>query len=136
VPSSLRRLAWLLDSSIRLPGGFRIGLDGIIGLVPGVGDLVAGVLSFYIVFAGVRLGMPVSVIARMILNVLLELVVGAVPVLGDLFDFIFKANERNIRLIEANMESPAVTRTSSYGIGWVILVMIIGLFMAIVIGVL
>ncbi|WP_232818210.1 DUF4112 domain-containing protein [Zobellella maritima] len=106
----LARLAWLLDSSIRLPGGFRIGLDGIIGLVPGVGDLAAAGLSSYILMEAARMKVPGSLLARMGLNVLLELLVGTIPVIGDLFDFAFKANKRNVRLIEAYHNKIAPTQ--------------------------
>ena len=98
--TDLQRLARLLDSSIRLPGGYRIGLDGIIGLVPGIGDAVAATLSTYIVVRGARLGASTMTLVRMMGNILLELVVGFVPVLGDLFDFAWKANNRNIALLE------------------------------------
>ncbi|GHA30096.1 DUF4112 domain-containing protein [Oceanisphaera arctica] len=95
----LDRFAWLLDSAIRLPGGFRIGLDGIIGLVPGLGDLAAAGLSSYIILEAARMKLPARVLARMGLNVLLELVIGIIPIFGDLFDFAFKANRRNVRLM-------------------------------------
>ncbi|PSJ47403.1 DUF4112 domain-containing protein [Zobellella endophytica] len=106
----LSRLAWLLDSSIRLPGGFRIGLDGLIGLVPGVGDLVAAGLSAYIIAEAARMKLPAGVLARMGLNVLLELLVGAIPLFGDLFDFAFKANQRNVRLMDAHFDKMDRTR--------------------------
>ncbi|WP_445399564.1 DUF4112 domain-containing protein [Zobellella sp. An-6] len=106
----LKRLAWLLDSSIRLPGGFRIGLDGLIGLVPGVGDLVAAGLSAYIIAEAARMKLPAGVLARMGLNVLLELLIGAIPLFGDLFDFAFKANQRNVRLMDAHFDRMARTR--------------------------
>jgi len=89
-----------LDSSIRLPGGFRIGWDGIIGLVPVVGDLIGMGLSGWLVWRAVELDMPRSVIVRMIANVALESVIGAVPILGDAFDFVFKANNRNVALMQ------------------------------------
>lgn len=88
----LKRVAWLLDSAIPLAGGYRIGLDGLIGLVPGLGDVVAALLSSYIVVEAARLRVPASVLLRMGLNVALELIIGAVPVAGDLFDIAFKAN--------------------------------------------
>ncbi len=109
----LRRLAWLLDSAIRLPGGFRIGLDGLIGLVPGVGDLLGAVLSSYIVIEAARMKVGGSVLMRMVGNIALELGVGLVPVAGDLFDFAFKANTRNVRLIEAYLDQPQATRRRS-----------------------
>ncbi|MBO1519106.1 DUF4112 domain-containing protein [Oceanisphaera sp. DM8] len=101
VKRRIERLAWLLDAGIRLPGGFRIGLDGIIGLIPGIGDLVGAVLSSYIVVEAARLKVPLRIRARMVLNILIELVVGVLPIAGDLFDFAFKANLRNVGLLNA-----------------------------------
>ena len=109
----LARTARLLDSSIRLPGGYRIGWDGIIGLIPGVGDLAGLALSGWILFGAARLGVPRRVLARMGANVGLEALVGTVPVLGDLFDFAFKANERNVRLAQAWLEDPVRARRRS-----------------------
>lgn len=89
-------LAWLLDESIRLPGGFRIGLDGIVGLIPGVGDATGFLISFWLVIKARRAGASRAVQLKMLGNVMIEFVVGAVPVLGDIFDFWFKANRRNL----------------------------------------
>jgi hypothetical protein len=128
----LQGLAWLLDSSIRLPGGYRIGLDGILGLVPGVGDLVAALLSSYIVVEAARLRVPGSVLLRMVSNIGLELVIGVVPVLGDLFDLVFKANERNVRLIGNWLDQPHETqRESRWGV--VAVLLILGLLLALAI---
>lgn len=96
-----------MDSSIRLPGGFRIGVDGLIGLVPVVGDLASAGVSFYIVAQAARAGVPVSVIARMVLNVALDAMIGAIPALGDIFDFAFKANLRNAKLMDGYLERSA-----------------------------
>lgn len=109
----LRKLAWLLDNAIRLPGGFRIGFDGLIGLVPGIGDLVAALLSSYIVVEAARMKVGGSVLMRMVGNIALELGIGLVPVVGDLFDFVFKANTRNLQLIESYLEQPDETRQRS-----------------------
>lgn len=95
----LRRLAVLMDSSIRLPGGVTIGVDPIIGLVPVVGDLASTAVSLYIVYEAQRLGTPKRILARMLGNVAVDLLVGEIPVLGDVFDFVFKANVRNLRLL-------------------------------------
>lgn len=110
----LDKLAWLLDSSIRIPGTSRtIGLDGLIGLIPGVGDLVTGIISGYIVLESLRSGVSWWVVGRMLLNVLLESVVGAVPILGDIFDFIFKANERNVNLVREYSQNTTATKRRS-----------------------
>lgn len=110
----LRRLAWLLDSAVRLPGlKFRVGLDALVGLVPGLGDAAGVVLSSYIVLRSWQLGVPRSVLLRMALNVVVEGVVGAVPLLGDLFDAAWKANMRNVALLEAHLERPQRTAAGS-----------------------
>src|SRR5919198_3691818 len=103
----LRRLSYLLDNSIPIPGTpFRIGVDSIIGLIPGVGDLVGGAFSLYIIFEAARLGVPRSLIARMGWNVAIDVLVGAVPLLGDLFDAGWKANVRNLALLERHVHGP------------------------------
>jgi hypothetical protein len=99
----LRGLAHFLDRSIPL-GRWRIGFDPIIGLIPGLGDWVGAVLSLYVLYEGARLGMPARVIARMGGNILVEAVVGAVPIVGDLFDFAWQANTRNLALIERHYQ--------------------------------
>jgi hypothetical protein len=93
-----------MDSSIRLPGGFRVGVDGLLGLVPVVGDLAAAGASFYIVAQAAGAGVPTNVLARMILNVALDAVIGAIPVFGDAFDFTFKANLRNAKMMDAYLD--------------------------------
>jgi hypothetical protein len=113
-PRRLERLRWLgelLDNSIPVPGtNFRFGLDTIIGLVPGVGDLVGGALSAYIILEAARLGVPRALLVRMGYNVLVDVAVGTVPVLGDLFDAGYKANLRNLALVRSHVEKPATAR--------------------------
>jgi hypothetical protein len=96
-PEWVDRLAWLMDRSIPI-GRWKIGLDGIIGLVPGLGDLIGVAISGLIVAAGVRAGLPRSAIARMVANVAVDGVIGAIPFLGDVFDMTFKANTRNVEI--------------------------------------
>ncbi len=102
----LRRLSRILDSAIPLPGGYRIGMDGIVGLIPGLGDTIGSAFSGYIILEAARLGASTPTLFRMVLNVLLESVVGIVPVAGDLFDFAWKANEKNVRLLETQLDRP------------------------------
>jgi hypothetical protein len=110
----LNRLAWLLDSSIPIPGTpFSIGLDAVIGLFPFVGDLMGVLLSGYIVKEAAALGVSRSILARMALNVAVEGLVGMIPLAGDLFDAAFKANQRNVRLLDAYLDRPARTRRAS-----------------------
>jgi hypothetical protein len=110
----LARLAWLLDNSIALPGTrFRIGLDAIVGLIPGLGDLLGVLASSYIVREAARLGAPPSVLTRMAFNVAVEGIVGLVPILGDVFDAVWKANQRNYTLLEEHIANPKRTARSS-----------------------
>jgi hypothetical protein len=104
----VHRLARLMDSSIRLPGGFRMGIDGLIGLVPVIGDPAAAGTSFYIVAEASRAGVAASVLVRMVLNVALDAVVGAIPLLGDVIDVAFKANLRNARLMDRYLDRSAL----------------------------
>jgi hypothetical protein len=109
-----RALARMLDSAIRVPGtSVTIGLDPIIGLVPGFGDLAGAVLSGYIVITAARLGAPKSVLAKMLLNLGTDTLVGSVPVLGDLFDVGFRANIRNSELLDRHLGQPGQARRSS-----------------------
>jgi Domain of unknown function (DUF4112) len=96
----LDRLSRLLDNAFAIPGTrFRIGLDGILGLIPGIGDATGAALS---IVQAARLGLPVSTLLRMVGNVALETVVGAVPIVGDIFDIVWKANIRNMALLRGH----------------------------------
>lgn len=110
----LHGLARVLDSAFAIPGTrFRFGLDALIGLIPGVGDLIGAGLSAFILVQAARLGVPRSVMLRMGWNVAVETVLGAVPLAGDLFDAAYKANNRNIRLLDRYLATPADTRRAS-----------------------
>jgi hypothetical protein len=101
---NLRRLAWLIDGAFRVPGTrFRFGLNSLIGLTPAAGDTVLALVSLYIVNEARLLGLPKDKLVRMLANVGIETVAGAVPVLGDLFDMGFKANLRNLAIIEDHL---------------------------------
>lgn len=103
----LRFLAWLLDSSIPIPGTrLTIGLDAVIGLVPLLGDLIGVALSGFIVAEASRLGAPRALLLRMSFNVAVDGVVGVVPFAGDVFDAAWKANQKNVRLLEAWLDHP------------------------------
>jgi len=97
-------LATLLDTAFVIPGtGIRFGLDALIGLVPGIGDAITTLLSLYIVHEARALGAPRLLIGRMLSNVALDGLVGAVPVAGDIFDVALRANRRNIALLRAHL---------------------------------
>jgi hypothetical protein len=98
---ALRRYAVLLDSQFRVPGtNIRFGLDAIIGLIPGLGDISTPVFSALLLLQGVRMRLPIVVQARMVLNAAIDMLLGFVPILGDLVDVGFKANLRNLALLE------------------------------------
>ncbi|WP_460203179.1 DUF4112 domain-containing protein [Scytonema sp. NUACC21] len=100
----IRRLSRLMDTSLRIPGtGFRIGLDPIIGLIPGAGDLISTGFSAYIIFLATRFGLPPKTISQMIFNIALEGVVGTIPLVGDLFDAYYKSNIRNLAILESHL---------------------------------
>lgn len=109
-------LAWLLDNSIRVPlsGGRRIGLDAIIGLVPVAGDVATAGIGLFVVWRAARLGVPAVVVARMLVNWALDLAVGAIPFIGDAFDFWFKASTRNLRLTRRYLEDPQASTRGSW----------------------
>jgi hypothetical protein len=101
---NLDLLSHVLDDWFRIPGtSFRFGIDGIVGMIPGVGDILGGLASCIIVLAAWFRGVPAITIARMVVNVGIEVVVGMVPFVGDLFDIAWKANRRNYKLLESSL---------------------------------
>lgn len=105
----LRKLSQLMDSQYAGPFGFKFGLDGLLGLIPVVGDFVTTSISLYIIFQAGMLGCSSSTILRMGLNILVESVADLVPVLGNFFDFFWKSNIKNIDLIEQHLINPQIT---------------------------
>lgn len=104
----LRSLAHLLDNAIGIPGTpYRIGIDPLIGLLPGGGDLVMAGFSVYIVWEAARMGLPRSTVTQMVSNLVLDTVAGTVPMLGDLMDVTWKANSKNVALLESHLKSHA-----------------------------
>lgn len=100
-------VANLMDSAFLIPGlNRRVGLDALIGLVPGVGDAISAALASYIIWEARQLGLPRWKIARMIGNVAVDTAVGAIPFAGDVFDVFFKANQRNLRIIHDHLGNP------------------------------
>jgi hypothetical protein len=99
----LEWLAWLMDQSIKV-GPWSIGLDGFLGLIPGVGDITGGAVSAYIIARAMQTGVPNSVIIRMIINVAIDSLLGSIPLVGDIFDFAFKANVKNVQMYRESLK--------------------------------
>jgi hypothetical protein len=99
----VEKAAWLMDRAIPLGGKWSVGLDGILGLVPGVGDIVGIIVGGFIIAQAIRARIPRAAIGRMVANVAMDGLIGAVPFLGDLFDIAFKANTRNVQIFREAM---------------------------------
>jgi Domain of unknown function (DUF4112) len=115
IPAWAKRLAVLLDGAVTIPGtDFRIGLDPILGLLlPELGDALTGTLSVTLLVVAVRERVPKLVLARMLVNIAIDALLGAIPVIGDAFDFVHRANEKNLALIERHRGDP--TRALTWG---------------------
>src|SRR6476661_2397427 len=108
-------LTFYMEGLFRVPGtGWRFGLDALIGLVPNVGDTLTSFASFYILIAGVRYGVPKITLFRMAFNIGLDYIVGSIPVLGDAFDFVWKANKQNMELIRIRAAGKGRGKKSDY----------------------
>jgi hypothetical protein len=111
---ALRRFAYLMDQAFRVPGTrMRVGLDAVLGLIPGIGDIVGALLSTWIIAGALRHRVRPLVIARMVLNVVVDLFFGAIPVAGDVFDFLYEENMMNMRLLEKHRDRQRPPRTPS-----------------------
>jgi len=125
----LQRLAELWDAGFRIPGtGIRLGLDPIIGLVPGVGDAAGALVASYVVLQAARLQVPPSTLLRMLANIAIDAMLGTVPVLGDIFDVAWKANLKNVALIEHHLSDPHGARRASRA--WIVAVIAVVLLLA------
>ena len=111
---ALRRFAHIMDEAISIKGmPFKIGLDALLGLIPGFGDIIGGVLSTWIVIGALRHRVPARVILRMILNISIDLLGGAIPVAGDVFDFLYEENVKNMRLLEKHRDRRRPPRSTA-----------------------
>jgi hypothetical protein len=110
----LQRVAWLLDNAIPIPfTRFRIGLDPLLGLLPGLGDALGAAMSGWIVLEAARFGAPKSVLLRMLVNVGIDTAIGAIPGAGDLFDFAWKSDQMNLKLLRRHLQGPEGARRAS-----------------------
>lgn len=131
--AEVEALAWLLDNSIPVPGtgGRRFGVDAVIGLVPGIGDIVSGALGLIVVWRGSRMGLPRIVVGRMLLNTLVDIAVGAIPILGDAFDLWFKASTRNLGLMRRHLERPDTSTRDD----WLAVLLMVGVVIGIIVAI-
>jgi hypothetical protein len=124
------RLSKLMDKQFTIPGtNFRFGLDGILGLIPGVGDMSTFAVSCYLITLMAKNGAGGYVMARMVLNVLIDAIIGSIPFLGDIFDFAFKANSKNMRLMQEHF-----VEGRHRGGAWKVIVPIVIILLLIMIG--
>ncbi len=125
----LRRLARLWDSGFRIPGTrIEFGLDPLVGLVPGVGDAAGALVASYVVLEAVRFDVPGSTLLRMLANVAIDATLGTVPVIGDAFDVVWKANLKNVALIEHHLADPHGARRASRW--WLVIVIAVLVLLA------
>ncbi len=131
IEKGLDDLAHYLDGLFRVPGtGWRFGLDALIGLIPNVGDTLAFLPSIYILFSGVRYGVPKITLLRMAFNLGLDYLVGMIPIIGDAFDFFWKANRQNMNLIRTRAAGHGKGTTSDY----LFVFGLIGILLAVLVG--
>ena len=126
----VRRLRMILDEAVALPGTrVRFGLDAVLGLIPGVGDLGSAAIGAYLIRAASRLGVPAIVQARMLLNLVIDAIIGLVPIVGDYLDVLYKANAKNAALIEHAVANRETVGRSSW---FVFVAMLLGLTVVVV----
>lgn len=126
----IQAITHLLDNAIAIPGTkFRVGIDPLLGLFPGAGDWLSTVLSVYIIFEAMRFRLPRKTLTQMVSNLLLDLFGGSVPIAGDLFDVAWKANHRNLKLLEAHLQDPQPARPANR---WFILLVVLVLLTVII----
>jgi hypothetical protein len=109
----LEALARLMDGAFVFPGTtIRFGLDGLIGLIPVAGDMIAGLVSTYLIWEARQLGAPRWLMARMLANTFFDTTIGAIPILGDAFDVLFRANMKNMTLLRRHLEKKGFSRAA------------------------
>lgn len=132
-PTKFKEFAELLDSKFTIPNtNIRFGIDPLLGLIPGAGDLVGGVISLYFLILAALKGGKASVLGRMFINILLDLLIGSIPILGEVFDVYWKANLRNAEILKELEEDPERTTSESRLWVWFIVIQ----FLVIIIGIL
>jgi len=135
IERSLDQLSHMMDGLFRVPGtGWRVGLDALVGLIPGVGDFATTAVSFYILAAGVRYRVPKVTLLRMAANVGVDYLLGAVPVVGDLFDMAWKSNKMNVELLRQRAAVSSAEATRGRTSDWLFLGLILLVLLALLVG--
>ena len=128
----LKLLSKRLDNNFTIPGTkAKIGLDPIMGAIPIIGDLIGALLSTYIMYSGIKMGVPRSVVAQMATNIALDFTIGWIPIIGYIFDIIWKSNKRNVKLIEEAMMAKEEGDKTNYLIIGALLIILIIIILAI-----
>ena len=128
----LKLLSERLDNSIKIPGtNQKIGIDAIIGLIPILGDFIGVIFSTYIMYSGIKMGVPSKIAQKMAANIAIEFVLGSIPIIGDIFDALWKANKRNVELIEKTTIENQENYRLNYLIMASLIILILGLILAI-----
>ena len=133
----LRAIALLFDQAFAVPGTrWRFGMDALFGLIPGLGDLVGAMVGVYALHVARRLRAPAAIQLNMLANIALDALIGTVPLLGDVFDFVFKSQTRNLALLDAWVDTPhETTRRSVRGLLWVPLAVLLVFITLTIVGV-
>jgi Domain of unknown function (DUF4112) len=117
----LRRISDLWDRAFGIPGTkWRVGLESLVGLLPVGGDVVGLGISIYILWQVVQFNLPKTILVRMVINIAIDALVGAVPILGDLFDVTWKANTKNVNLLESHLQQPNQSRRADRRFLWLL----------------
>ncbi|HIK27534.1 MAG: DUF4112 domain-containing protein [Oscillatoriaceae bacterium SKW80] len=125
----LRKLSHILDNAIPIPGTpYRIGIDPILGILPAGGDIAAAFISGYIIYSAMRLGLPKETLLRMVTNILIDVLIGSIPLLGDVIDVMWKANVKNVELLESHLDIPQESKKADR---WFIFLLLAGLFLVV-----
>jgi Domain of unknown function (DUF4112) len=135
IERGLDQLSRWMDGLFRIPGtGWRFGLDGLVGLVPGIGDTLTTAVSFYVLAAGVRYRVPKVTLLRMALNIAVDYLLGAVPFLGDLFDFAWKSNQKNVELLRQRAAVSASEARAGRASDWLFVGLLMLALLALLVG--
>lgn len=131
--ADLKYLSHKLDAQFKLPLGFKVGWDGILGFIPGVGDFVTTSFAFYILLRAAMLGCPLSLVSRMGINILIETIVDMIPLVGNIFDLFWKANLKNVALIDNYLERPTQTTWASRLVVFAFLLLLAGIIIGFIV---